>query len=159
MHCANCGEKVEEGAKFCAKCGAATDGSHHVPHHSVDTRNSFGIGRLGRLAFFVGIVVAPLIFGIAMYSGMPSVVVDTLALVWLVWLVSIIIGRAHDLGYSAWFSILIILVCGIPVLNAIMLIYLCAAQGSEAANEYGKTPKGSVNELLYFWRVTSAKAI
>jgi|SRR5579859_3713615 len=152
MHCANCGEKVEEGARFCAKCGAATNSSHHVAAHRTGTGKPFGIGRLGRLAFFVGIVIAPIIFGIAMYSGMPSVVVDTLALVWLVWLVSIIIGRAHDLGYSAWFSILIILVCAIPVLNAIMLIYLCAAEGSNTSSEYGLPPKGSVSELLHFWR-------
>jgi uncharacterized membrane protein YhaH (DUF805 family) len=110
------------------------------------------VGRLGRLAFFVGLIIAPVIFGIALYSGFPTVIVNTIALVWLVWLIAIIIGRAHDLDYSAWFSILIILACGVPVINGVMLIYLCVKSGNATKNEYGLPPEGSVAELLYFWR-------
>jgi uncharacterized membrane protein YhaH (DUF805 family) len=143
-YCANCGVELNEETKFCSKCGAKQT--------EKTLQKTRFISRLGRLAFFVGIVAAPIIYGISYYFGFPSFIVDIIALLWLGWLIAIIIGRAHDLGYSAGFSVLIILVCAIPVLNAIMLIYLCAIAGSKTSNKYGQPPVGSVKELLTFWR-------
>jgi uncharacterized membrane protein YhaH (DUF805 family) len=152
MHCTNCGEKLESEAKFCTKCGAVVGGAHYTVTKSRTSKSPLRIGRLGRLAFFIGLLIGPLVFGLMLALGLPDTLTGIVAIVWLVWLLAIIVGRAHDLGYSAWFSILIILVCAIPGVNAIMLIALCAMASKEAGNKYGLPPSGSVSELLIFWR-------
>ncbi len=56
MYCTACGAKIEEGAVFCSKCGAKTDGTVHQtsPADTGRIRRLFQ-GRIGPLRYFLGI--------------------------------------------------------------------------------------------------------
>ncbi len=49
--------------------------------------------------------------------------------------------RLHDLGYSGWFNLLII----IPFIGLFLLIYLFLAPGQKTENKYGLATAGSIN--------------
>ena len=51
---------------------------------------------------------------------------------------SLLIRRAHDLGYSGWITLLYLL----PLVNLLMLIYFLCAKGEESSNAYGEPNVG-----------------
>jgi len=51
---------------------------------------------------------------------------------------SLLIRRAHDLGYSGWITLLYVL----PLVNLIMLIYFFCIKGEESSNAYGEPNVG-----------------
>lgn len=63
---------------------------------------------------------------------------------------SLLIRRAHDLGYSGWMTLLYL----IPFVNFIMLIYFFFARGTEGANVYGSPNIGKP-----FWSSVLGKEV
>lgn len=49
------------------------------------------------------------------------------------------VRRLHDIGKSGWF----LLIAFIPIIGAIWLLVLYAAEGTAGENQYGPNPKGA----------------
>lgn len=58
-----------------------------------------------------------------------------ISVAWLVYCSSIAIRRAHDIGRSGWFALLLL----VPVANLTLFFW----PGSEGANDYGQQPQQS----------------
>jgi uncharacterized membrane protein YhaH (DUF805 family) len=56
----------------------------------------------------------------------------------LIYYLSLIVRRFHDLGKSGWYTLLYL----VPVVNIITLIYLLGAKGEEGSNKYGESNIG-----------------
>jgi uncharacterized membrane protein YhaH (DUF805 family) len=58
-------------------------------------------------------------------------------------LFSLYARRLHDLGKSGWYSLL----CLVPYINLIVLIYLLLKKGPETANRFGEVPSKEMKLL------------
>ena len=111
------------------------------------------LGRLGRFAFLVGLLIGPIVFGIFLFLKVPNSVLGLLSLIWLVWILLLFIARLHDVNQRTWVGICTAFLCAVPILNIIIFILLCAKPGNTHPNDYGAPPNGSLGDLLRFWQV------
>jgi len=114
----------------------------------------FGTGRLGRLRYFgYSVMISVLLFivlGIAMavlapmMSASPEAAGATVmgvygAVVILSIVISVFLGvqRLHDMGYSGWLWLLLL----VPIVNVLMSLFMLFAPGTDGENAYGLPPK------------------
>jgi uncharacterized membrane protein YhaH (DUF805 family) len=104
-------------------------------------------GRLGRGAFWrfvlVNFVVSAILAVLAQQFG---VVVWLAYVVWglglIVPSIAATVRRLHDTNKTGW----LVLLALIPIVGAIILIVLCAAEGDAQANEHGPVPTDTYDE-------------
>ena len=80
----------------------------------------------------IGIVfgfVLGLIFGMLGLGGLLQILLLPVQILLAIASFSIAIRRFHDLGKSGWFSLLLL----IPLVNLLVIIYLCIADGKPGA--------------------------
>jgi uncharacterized membrane protein YhaH (DUF805 family) len=104
------------------------------------------IGRLGRRAFAVSMLLSYSIIVLLALLNAPLGFIMTFVCVNFVWMLLVYTGRLHDVGYSGWWSILVMFT------SLLGLIALAAWPGSKDANNYGEVPPASISHLLRFWR-------
>lgn len=114
----------------------------------------FGTGRLGRLRYFGYSMAATflmyLVLGVAAViavgaaGGNPEsagAIVGGLYVLALIAgiVIAVFLGvqRLHDMGYSGWLWLLLL----VPIVNILMSLFMLFAPGSEADNQYGLPPK------------------
>ena len=83
-------------------------------------------------------------------SSLITIFVVALYALFIVSYWSLLIRRAHDLGYSGWLTLLFLL----PLVNLCMLIYFLCARGTEGDNMYG-----APNVNRPFWRSVLGKEV
>src|ERR1700739_3746003 len=134
MYCTSCGNKIADGAKFCMKCGARADGEESTAAVvAVSTKGFIGRffgGRIGRLRYFLGALVAtlPIFFLVSLWGvirlfqdtfsagptiGLASTLINALIgllitvtiIFFFVLLEALAIRRCHDFGYSGWWTL------------------------------------------------------
>ena len=104
------------------------------------------IGRLGRKAFSVSMLVSfAIIILLALGNASPALLMS-FVYVNFAWMVLIYIGRLHDVGYSGWWSLLAFFT------SLLGMIALAAFPGNKGANKYGEVPPSEISHLLHFWR-------
>ena len=95
-------------------------------------------GRLNRMRFFCRVVpvwiaagaIQSLVASVGMYANVLYFVV-------LAAMFSLIVRRAHDMGFRPW---LLLLMSCIPVLNAFTILYCIVMRGDRGPNRYGMPP-------------------
>ena len=114
----------------------------------------FGMGRLGRLRYFGYSIVATFILyfvlGIAAAILIPVVGSNPDAAAGiggLLYFVAVVVGlviavflgvqRLHDMGYSGWLWLLLL----VPLVNIIMSLFLLFAPGNAGETKYGLPPR------------------
>lgn len=94
-----------------------------------------------QFGIFVGLVSGALGFLDAALGISPNLGFVVLPLVWafatLVPSIAVTVRRFHDFGYSAWFTLVLL----IPVVNFWPLFMLSFMNSQPGANEYGESPK------------------
>ena len=106
----------------------------------------FHIGRLGSLGFGLSMLVSFTIIILLILANAPMGVAMTFIFINFAWMVILYIGRLHDVGYSGWWTILVMMT------NLLGIIALGATPGKKEANKYGEVPPRSVSHLFHFWR-------
>lgn len=102
-------------------------------------------GRIGSLAYFVGILLSLggfQLVGLSENFLPKSAFIDVVEIVILVLLFiftySVFTKRLHDLNKSGWLSLLVF----VPLANVILSIVLLFKPGSRGINNYGEQPQG-----------------
>ena len=98
-------------------------------------------GRIGKkqyLMSFLILLAIGFVLGLilAMLGKIGLIILLPIRIILAVASFSIAIRRWHDLGKSGWLSLLFL----IPLVNLVVLIYLCVADGTAADNKYGPVP-------------------
>lgn len=156
--CKNCGTPLKAEDKFCQNCGAIVSGygSSYKNHNSsfahgdnvysrknanypnANTRNFPTNQRIGRLRFFL-FYIAIIFYNLIMNIILGCAGDDVAILVFLLCIPALIFGiiiqvkRWHDLNYSGWYCLLNI----VPLVNFIVIFYLCLKKGTDGPNKYG----------------------
>ena len=95
-------------------------------------------GRLNRMRFFCRVVpLWVLAGGIQSLAETVGVYANALYFVILAAMFSLVVRRAHDMGFRPW--LLLIMVC-VPGLNALTTLYLIIMRGDRDPNRYGMPP-------------------
>lgn len=165
MYCTNCGSKLNEGAKFCVECGHATGAAAAVTSESREPQGNWNLGRLvsgrlGRMRYFTGSLLASLPFFVGVSAwGFVNIVSSSLGSVpstgtqlfnniiiplffavsfifFLVAHISVAVRRCHDIGYTGWIS----LCTYIPYIGFIFALIFLFKEGDKGANKYGNPP-------------------
>ena len=102
------------------------------------------IGRLGRKAFIVSMLVFHAIIGLMVLQA--PMLATALVCIYIAWMVLLYIGRLHDVGSSGWWSPFVL---GCSFLG---LLALAIWPGEKVANKYGEVPPSEISHLLHFWR-------
>ena len=110
----------------------------------------FQIGRLGGLGFGLSMLVSFIIIILLILVNAPMGVAITFVFINLAWMVIFHIGRLHDVGYSGWWTILVMMT------SLLGIVALGATSGMKEANKYGGVPPRSVSHLFHFWRMRNA---
>lgn len=159
MFCPNCGQMIEDNAKFCGHCGSAVQaetapvsyapqgayGSYTKPAESA----SVGFGTAIKLFFqnyanFSGRSRRSEYWWACLFNAIASLVIGNIPVVGFIWAIGVIVPgislcvrRLHDIGKSGWwwFISMIPLAGGI-----IMLIWMCK-DSEPGANQWGPSPK------------------
>ncbi|HDP89364.1 MAG TPA: DUF805 domain-containing protein [Thioalkalivibrio sp.] len=114
----------------------------------------FGTGRLGRLRYFgysfMITFALYIVLGIAAAVMVPMVGNNPEALGPMfigLYLVAAVVGtviavflgvqRLHDMGYSGWLWLLLL----VPIVNILMSLFMLFAPGTDGENQYGLPPK------------------
>ena len=106
----------------------------------------FHISRLGQKGFtFAMFISFSIIILLSIIMGATNLVV-LFVFINFAWMVLLYIGRLHDIGYSGWWTILVMFTSLLGVL------VLASYAGKKEKNEYGEVPPKSISDLLYFWR-------
>lgn len=106
----------------------------------------FHIGRLGQTGFTVAILVSFAIVMALVLLNAAEGLLMTFVYVNFAWMVLLYVGRLHDVGYSGWWTLLV-------MFTAVLgMIALSAWPGKKEANKYGEVPPRGVLHLLHFWR-------
>lgn len=106
----------------------------------------FHIGRLGQKAFTLSVFVSFIILYFLIILDAPTEFVGVLVFINFVWMVLAYTGRLHDVGYSGWWTILVMFT------SLLGIIILASYPGKKEANKYGDVPPKSISHLLHFWR-------
>lgn len=88
MFCPNCGNKIEDNAKFCNLCGNSVSGTSHTnllgnsaDNDSVSNQNQINKTKYAETSFWCSILAVPLCCcGIGLFLGIPSVIFGALAI-------------------------------------------------------------------------------
>ena len=165
MYCTNCGSKLNEGAKFCTECGHTTTGTNAVSSANHETRGKWSVGRLvsgrlGRMRYFTGSLLASLPFFLGVSAwGFVNIVSSSIGsepstgaqlfnniiiplffafsfIFFLVAHISVAVRRCHDIGYTGWIS----LCTYIPYIGFIFALIFLFKEGDKGANKYGNPP-------------------
>ena len=108
----------------------------------------FFTGRIARLNYFLssiamGLVawVLVLLFSLAFgrIVGLVALVLVYVAILFLNF--SLIIRRCHDLGWSGWWSLLVL----VPFVNIVVGLVLLFKRGEEVQNRYGPAPSTAMD--------------
>ena len=98
-------------------------------------------GRVNRTTFIAYIFLYSLVVMatvLLVWNSWPNISLvlnSVISVAWLVYCFSIAIRRAHDIGRSGWFALLLL----VPVANLILYFW----PGTDGENEYGQKPKQS----------------
>lgn len=96
-------------------------------------------GRLNRRNYLLGFIIQWIIY-IILTSILENAFFILFALFFFMGF-SLNARRLHDLGYSGWFNLLII----IPFVGLLLLLYLLIAPGQKIENKYGLPTASSLN--------------
>jgi len=112
------------------------------PSSRIGRLRYFAHSALVTLAFYVAILALVMTvgvfsvegaegFGVALMVVLGLVYIPFVAMFWI-----LMIQRLHDLDKSGWVSLLML----VPLLNALVAIYLMGWSGTKGANRFGKRP-------------------
>lgn len=111
----------------------------------VDELLQFSVeGRLPRKHYWVGLVFYLLLVLILehpswMFATEWMVIIQfALYVLSFIWLIMLVVRRLHDLGYSAWATLFLL----VPVVNVLGLIVLGIIGGIRGKNRFGEDPLG-----------------
>lgn len=115
-------------------------------------------GRLSRKSWLLGLLLGWIMFLLAIgalgiveaiflpifenYSisdfiqGLSLIAIVYFYIIFVIFIFSLHVRRWHDVGRSGWFSVLLF----IPLVNLLILLYLCLGKGQDGSNEYGENP-------------------
>src|SRR5665213_663765 len=109
---------------------------------------NFRIGRLGRKVFVVSMLISfGIIILLALLNGLPIGVGVAFICINFAWMIVLYIGRLHDVGYSGWWTLLVML------LHVAGMVALAVWPGEKETNKYGEVPPSFASHLLHFWRM------
>ncbi len=138
MYCSNCGEKVLEGASFCANCGNALSkegSSNNLANNTVVVQSLPGSGVatasmvLGILAIIAGVITFVIAMGMSTYIDYSHSV--------------------HEIISNAYHSELVVAAITVIFLPAILsIIGICLAIGSRGKLKNGANTAGIVLNLI-----------
>lgn len=106
-------------------------------------------GRLGRGDFFLASILLSILTAVVSMFFKGAFVLRPIMM--LVNLISMVIGfslaarRAHDLEWSGWITILLL----IPVVNIFVALLLLFMPGSKGSNRFGKQEQGEFFEKAF----------
>jgi len=104
------------------------------------------IGRLGRSAFAVSMLAYYAIIIALIILRTPDWIEMSFIFISFIWMLFVYVGRLHDVGYSGWWSLLVLWT------SLLGLIALGAWPGEKAPNKYGEVPPSEISHLWNFWR-------
>lgn len=103
----------------------------------MDSQNNVSpvIGRITRLQFWVTVLLfyVPGALIAEFSSGGVAIVILLLVTIPIIY---VHIGRSHDLGYSGWMTLLLL----IPIVGFVVSIFFAFIKGEEKDNKYGPNP-------------------
>lgn len=92
-------------------------------------------GRVGRKKFWMFVLVSSIVSILLVFINIGIFLVYSLMVV--LPSLGVTVRRLHDTNRSGWFILLEL----IPLIGGIYILILCAEEGSQGENEYGKQPK------------------
>ena len=114
-------------------------------------------GRLGRARYFLASIGYYFVFILVMLATgmligalnlseqiMPVIMIPAFV-VYFIFGLFLMIKRIHDIGWTAWLLLLLI----IPLANLVMALLLLFKPGSEGENRYGLPPRPAKNAVLW----------
>lgn len=129
-----------------------------MKNHSI---NSLYKGRLNRKDFALGFLIALVTLSIevslsSIATGLISssssstsptvqivgfltgiIILIILVAYFVFFLYSLNVRRLHDIGYSGWYFLLLL----VPIVGAFLFVYICVKKGMPTANKYGEVPQ------------------
>lgn len=163
MFCHRCGNQQKKEDLFCVSCGhkdisVKPDYSHQSKSVRVFKFSNFGKGRIARMQYFLGHLILTAVFYLSVgitYFIQIDVLIGfcfiLLVILYIITVYSLIIRRAHDIGWKGLWTI--VLLC-IPFANIVVSIGLLFSSGDTKSNKYGPPPNKKENLLdIIFGRV------
>jgi uncharacterized membrane protein YhaH (DUF805 family) len=113
-------------------------------------------GRLGRARYFLASIGYYFVFILAMFLvgiivgalNLPEVIMQVFMvpvfLAYIIFGTFLVVKRIHDLDWSAWWLLLLI----VPLANLVMIFLMLFKPGSEGENRFGLPPRPAKNAVL-----------
>ena len=100
-------------------------------------------GRLNRLRYFLALLLAMSVYCLTSipleFFGINSMLIHyPIFILYMVWCFSLLGRRLHDIGISAWFSLISL----VPFVNLGLGLFLLFKKGNAGPNKYGPDPLG-----------------
>lgn len=105
----------------------------------------FGVGSINDALNQLMVDQDPMAYMVAVFTAPAMIVSFIVGLALLLPLLGVSVRRLHDIGKSGWWLLGLYLLCVIPVVNFIVIIYfiyLMCKDSEYGENEYGPNPKG-----------------
>jgi uncharacterized membrane protein YhaH (DUF805 family) len=107
--------------------------------------SEYGISRLNRAPFIASMLFSFTVILLLVLLNAPIEVAMAFVFVNFVWMILLYTGRFHDVGYSGWWTLLVMCT------SVAGLVALAVWPGNKVSNKYGDVPKGLFSSLLTFW--------